>query len=51
MKRGKSAKGAVRKEVQDMVERIHVDEGRESKRTKTAVLTFVDFLIASSRVI
>jgi hypothetical protein len=29
-----------------MVERIHAgeDEGRESKRTKTAVLGFVDFL-------
>ena len=38
------AKGTVRNEVQDMVEKIRVgkDEGRESKRTKTAVLRFVD---------
>jgi len=37
-------KGAVRNEVQDMVERIHAgaDEGRKSKGIKTAVLKFVD---------
>ena len=43
-------KGTVRNEVQNMVERIHVgkDEGRENKRTKTAVLKFVQFLITDS---
>jgi hypothetical protein len=37
-------KGTVWNEVQDMVERMHAgeDEGRESKRMKTAVLVFVD---------
>ena len=40
-------KHAVRNEVQDMVEKIHVgaDEGRESKRTKTNVPEFVDHFL------
>jgi len=41
-------KGAVWNEVQDMVERIcaREDEGRESKRTKTAVHKFVDHFLS-----
>ena len=41
-------KGAVWSKVQDMVERMHAeeDEGRESKRTKTAVLVFVDHFLS-----
>ena len=41
-------KHAVQNEVQDMVEKICVgaDEGRESKRTKTKVLEFVDHFLS-----
>ena len=41
---GKTVKGTIWNEVQDMVERIHAG-GDEGRRTKTAVLMFVDHFL------